>query len=308
MKIAVCVKQVLDASVPLRVVNGIVQQGSRSRIAHLGAADVAALEQALMLRARAGGEVMAISVGEAEAVEALRFCAALGADHLVQVQHAPSFDPVSTAMAVSAVLRTTVVYGSPLPQGEGQGEGKEQRGASRLPDLILCGTQSGDGASGYFPAVLASELDWPLVTAVAAVSLDSDAAVRLERRLERGNRDIVRCPLPAVLACEPTADPYRFIPVRALRRAMRVPIEILTSTVSVQPSCELIALEPAKPRPKRVSGPDASASPMDRLAHLLSGGVQQKQSNGFVQGSADQVAAEIIRFLEEKGFLKTERA
>ncbi len=280
MKIAVCAKQVLDGSVSLRVVNGAVQQGCRRRIAHLGAADLAAIEEAVDLRTRCGGEVAAISAGEGEAVEALRFCAACGADRLVHLQRADRFDPTGAAMAVAATLQR-----------------------ERF-DVVFCGRISGDCASGHFPAVLASQLDWPLVTAVAALSIQSDGALRLERRLERGNREIVRCPLPAVLACEPRLDSYRYVPVRALRRAMTVPIETVPRAAHDEARCELIALEPAKPRPKRASGPDSKASPMDRLTHLLSGGMKQKQNGGFVQGSPDTVAAEIVRFLEEKGFLK----
>jgi electron transfer flavoprotein beta subunit len=280
MKIAVCVKQVLDCSVALRVVDGAVQQGCRRRIAHLGAADLAALEEAVDLRSRCDGAVTAISAGQGEAIEALRFCAACGADRLVHLQRADHFDPTGAAMAVAGTLQ-----------------------GGRF-DVVFCGRKSGDGASGYFPAVLASLLDWPLVTAVAALSVQNDGALRLERRLERGDREIVRCPLPAVLACEPLLDAYRYVPVRALRRAMTVPIETVPSTAHEEVSCELIALEPAKPRPKRASGPDPKASPMDRLTHLLSGGVKRKQNGGFVQGNPDTVAAEIVRFLEEKGFLK----
>jgi electron transfer flavoprotein alpha/beta subunit len=55
MNIAVCVKQVLDSSVPLRVVSGTVQQDAPWPIARVGAADRAAIEQAFELRARPGG-------------------------------------------------------------------------------------------------------------------------------------------------------------------------------------------------------------------------------------------------------------
>jgi hypothetical protein len=96
----------------------------------------------------------------------------------------------------------------------------------------------------------------------------------------------------------------RYISVRALHGATERPIETTRSDGNPGGSDELLALEPAKPRPKRVSGPDARLSAMDRLAHLVTGGVQQKQSGAFTEGPADTVADEIIRYLQDKGFVQ----
>jgi len=279
MRIAVCVKQVLDSGVPLRVVDGVVRQEAPWPIAHLGAADRAALEEGLKLAGKLAGVVTAISAGQEAAAAALRFCLARGAGRAVQVARGDDLDPVATALAVSDLL------------------------AGGSFGLVLCGGESGDGGSGRFPAELAARLDWPLVTAVAAVTLDSDG-LKLERRIERGDREVVRCGLPAVLAVDPILAEARYVSVRARRVAANEPIDLFRGEVSGVDVIgdELIALEPAKPRPKRTSGPAAGLSAMDRLAHAITGGVQQKQSGGFVEGPPATVAAEILRFLEERGF------
>jgi electron transfer flavoprotein beta subunit len=297
MRLAVCVKQALDTTLPLRVVDGIVQQVARRRIAHPGLADCAALEAALVLRARLGGEVTAVSVGEAEAAEALRFCLARGVDRAVHVRRADrldpagldpaGLDPVGAARAVVGVLAATPV------------------------DLVVTGTTSGDGSSGLFPPVLAQGLGWPLVTCVAAVAADAsdwrqpDRWLTVERRLERGDREVVRCPLPAVLATDGAGIEVPYLALRAIRRAARLPIEEVPGGSRDAAGCELVALERPRPRPKRTGGPDAGGSAMDRLSHLLSGGMQQKRSGGFVEGSPAAVAAEIVRFLEQRGFIRT---
>ncbi len=281
MDVAVCVKQVLDATVPLRVVNGAAVQDAPRPVSRLGAADRAAIEQALALRRQFGGTVTVLSVGEAEAGEALRMALARGADRAVHIARRDDLDPVRAAEAVGGVLD-----------------------ADR-PRLVLCGGASGDGGSGQFPAELAVRLGWPLVTAVAALAVDTPMELRLERRVERGDRELVRCPLPAVLAVDPVLAEGRYVSVRALRAAAARPVEERSSDApaDAEARCARMALESPRPRPKRSGGPAAGASPMDRLSHAITGGVQQKQSGGFVEGSADAVAAEIVRFLREKGFL-----
>jgi electron transfer flavoprotein beta subunit len=281
MDVAVCVKQVLDATIRLQVANGVVVQDAPRPVSRVGAADRAAVEQALALRRQFGGTVMALSVGEDEAREALRVPLARGVDRAVRIARPDALDPVAAAAAVAGVLGSTRVA------------------------LVLCGGASGDGGSGKFPAELAARLDWPLVTAVAALVAETPTAVRLERRIERGDRELVRCPLPAVLAVDPALAEGRYVSVRALRVAAAQPIEAYTvdDPRDERAQGQRPVLEPPRPRPKRSSGPAAGASPIDRLSHAITGGVQQKPSGGFVEGPADAVAAEIIRFLREKGFL-----
>jgi electron transfer flavoprotein beta subunit len=281
MRIAVCVKQVLDTTLPLRVVDGVVQQVARRRITHPGHADCAALGMALALRSRLGGQVVALSTGQTEAEEALRFCLARGVDRAVHVWRVERLDAVGAARAVVDALATTPA------------------------DLVVTGAASGDGASGMFPAVLAHGLGWPLVTAVATVAVEGPDWLTVERRLERGDRVVVRCPWPAVLAADGAGVEVPYLALRAIRRAARLPIEKVAPCDTAATGCELLAFEAPKPRPKRSGALDARASAMDRLGQLLSGGIQQKRSGEFVEGSPASVAAEIVRFLEQRGFIRT---
>lgn len=278
LRIAVCVKQVLETGVPLAVANGIVQQQAPWPMALVGAAERAALEAAMALRTQVGGEVLAISVGLAEAEAALRLCLARGADRAIHIERADNLDAAGCAAAVAGVL------------------------ARERIDLILCGVVSGDGASGLFPAMLATTLDYALVTAVSGLKMDQ-RQLELTRRLDRGNRERVGCALPAVLAVEPTLAEPRYIPVRAMQAAGACTLEKINSGAQPGQNSRLLALEPPKPRAKRGSGPDPNLSPKDRMKFMMSGGVQQKPGGGFTEGTADKVTAEIIRYLQDKGFM-----
>lgn len=283
MRIAACVKQLLDTTVPLRLLNGVVSQEAPWPITRVGAADRAALDEALSLRARLGGIVIAISAGDGDAVDALRFCLARGVDRALHACRSDPFDPVQSATAVAKTL---------LREGI---------------DLVLCGGRSDDGASGRFPAELADRLDWPLVTAVASLTVERGPWLQVERRVERGDREIVRSPLPVVLAVDGTLAEPRYVSVRARRQASSLFIEEVPFEGGGAGPYELLGLEMPKPRPRRVAGPDARLSAMDRVAHLLSGGLQQKQAGTFVEGTPGTAAAEIVRFLEERGFLRTRK-
>jgi electron transfer flavoprotein beta subunit len=278
MRVVACVKQVLDTTVALRVVDGAVRQEAPRPIVQLGAADRAALEAALALGA--GDPVTAVSIGEAEAVDALRFCLARGAGRALHVVRAGGLDPIGAATAVVRALEGAVV------------------------EVVVCGAASGDGGSGLFPAVVGAELGWPLVTNVVAIARADGGRLRVERRLEHGDREVVRCPLPAVLAVEAAAAEPRYVSLAALRRAARARIETIQADgAGAASGCEILALELPKPRPRRGSGPDARLSAMDRLNHLMTGGLQQKRSGGLVEGSPQTVAGEVVRFLAERGFV-----
>src|ERR687896_1498003 len=119
MKIAVCVKQVPDATVNKRI-NPSTKRLERSGEAALNPFDVHAVEEALRIKEGSGeGEVVAVSLGPANAMESLRKALAMGADRalLVSDEAAAGSDLVATARVLAKAL------------------------AREAPDLILFGQQ-----------------------------------------------------------------------------------------------------------------------------------------------------------------------
>ena len=105
MKIAVCVKQVPDATVHKRIDPG-THRLDRSGEAALNPTDVNAVEEALRLKEAHGGEVVVVSLGPEKAMDSLRKALAMGADRAVLVsdEGAAGSDLVATSYALAKAL------------------------------------------------------------------------------------------------------------------------------------------------------------------------------------------------------------
>jgi electron transfer flavoprotein beta subunit len=105
VKIAVCVKQVPDATSHKRLDPG-THRLDRSGEGVLNATDVNAVEEALRLKDAHGGEVVVVSLGPEKAMESLRKALAMGADRalLVADDAAAGSDLLATSRALTAAL------------------------------------------------------------------------------------------------------------------------------------------------------------------------------------------------------------
>ena len=138
MKIAVCVKQVPDATVHKRL-DATTKRLDRSGEAALNPTDLNAVEEALRLKEAEGGEVVLVSLGPAKALDSLRKALAMGADRAVLVS--------DDAAAGSDLLGTTAALAGAL----------EREGA----DLVLFGQASNDGDGAVLWAAVAERLGRP---------------------------------------------------------------------------------------------------------------------------------------------------
>src|SRR5687767_3799515 len=135
MKIAVCVKQVPDATVNKRIDPG-TKRLDRSGEAALNPTDLNAVEEALRIKEASGGEVVLVSMGPEKAVESLRKALAMGADRALLVS--------DEGAAGSDLLGTARVLAGALERVE--------------PDLVLFGQASGDGDGAVLWAAVAERL------------------------------------------------------------------------------------------------------------------------------------------------------
>ncbi len=171
----------------------LVRANVRSEI---NPSDMHALEAALRLRDRHGGEVLLLSMGPPMAVEYLELLLAAGADHayLLSDRAFGGADTLPTSLTLAAGVRRI----------------------GRV-DLVICGEESSDGATGQVPAGLAEWLDLPQATFATELRLAS-AEKRLEvrRELEAGYQWL-SLPLPAVVSTKSGANEARFLDVTRLR-------------------------------------------------------------------------------------------
>jgi len=162
--------------------------------------------------------------------------------------------------------------------------------------------------------ILSEYLGIPAVTRVVKTELCGPALLRVQRRLEKGDREILECPLPAVLAVDHLIAEPRYVSVNAQLIADRLAVpawelsDLGLKPAELEARTQLQALEPPRPRPKRIQAPDASMSADQKINLLLSGGIAQDRKKGgsdIVKGKPDQVAEEIVKFFKEKGLLQT---
>jgi electron transfer flavoprotein beta subunit len=205
MKIAVCVKQVPDATVTRRLDPG-TKRLDRAGEGALNATDVNAVEEALRIKEAREGEVVVVTLGPEKAMESLRKALAMGADRAVLVTDpaAEGSDLVATSYALARTL--------------------EREDA----DLVLFGQQSSDADGAVLWAAVADRLRRPMVSQVAELTVE-DAAVVGKRQTEFGY-DVIRVPLPAVVAVSDAINEPRYPSLKGIMGAKSKPQETLSLT------------------------------------------------------------------------------
>ena len=211
MKIAVCVKQVPDATVHKKIDPG-TKRLDRSGEAALNPTDLNAVEEALRIKeAQGSGEVVLVSLGPAKALESLRKALAMGADRAVLVADdaAVGSDLVGTSRALAAALE------------------REQA------DLILFGQAASDGDGAVLWAAVADRLRRPVISQAASVTVEG-TSVTGKRQTEHGY-DVISAPLPAIVAVSDAINEPRYPSLKGIMSAKTKPQETLSlSDVGVE--------------------------------------------------------------------------
>ena len=212
LNILCCIKQVPDVD----LVKMDPETGSLIRAgvpAMLNPMDANSLEAALRLKERYGGNVCCITMGPEQAKEALRECLAAGADRAVLL--------CDRAFANADTLATSyVIYMAARQLGEF--------------DLIFCGKESLDGATGQMPAQLAERFDTSQLSSVLEI-LELDEAggtITAVRELERG-RETARAKLPCLVTVEKTNYYPRIPNLRSWKASRRADILSLDSNTII---------------------------------------------------------------------------
>ena len=199
MKIIVCVKQVPDTAADMAVEDGKFSWGDASLI--INPWDEFAVEAALDLKAEHGGEVIALSLGKEEEIEAIKHALAMGADEAVLISD-PDLRGVDT-ITVSRVLGAAV---------------KKIGGV----DLVLFGQQSVDTTTGLLPVQVARQLDWPSLSLVSRfVELSAeDGSLTVVRVMEEGSQ-VVTSGLPTIISITKQYGKPRYPSFMGIRKASR---------------------------------------------------------------------------------------
>jgi len=251
--------------------------------------DLFALEEALSLKGKSGGTVTLVALGKESAADSLRKGLAMGADDAVLVCDTvfENLDSFSKAVVLAKAI------------------------ARSAYDLIICGQKSDDGQSGLTGVYLAQLLGLPVVRNVILTEPQKDNKLRLTRKLERGNREIVECPLPALLTIEAGETRPRHATIKgflrakhaAFRRLSAQDIDISPEDVKQAVKVKTLNITPPKPRMKGLFVPDAKMSSADKMKAIMGGGLVQKKSN-MLEGDPEKIAQQVAQFLKKEKIIQ----
>jgi len=231
MTVVACMKWV-DRRADADPLTGEVRTDVRTSGA--SAADEAALEWALRFGEARGEPVLAATAGTTVADAVLHGAIAAGAAGAVRAELAPDRPSAEVAAALAGALR------------------------SAAPSLVVCGVWSLDRGSGSVPAFLAAELG--CAQALGLVTLDvGDGPILAERRLDRGWRERVRVPLPAVCSVEAASARLRRASLPGVLSGAASAVTVVRGAAA-GPRLGPAVIRPYRPRARELPPPAATAA------------------------------------------------
>ena len=202
MEILVCPRRVPDTSENEIELNRAGNDIERDDLVYsINEPDNYAVEEALQIVAKAGGNVTVATVGTDEDEEILRREMAMGANQGVLLKD-DSFAG-SDGRGIATVLKGFVLKGK--------------------YDLILTGVQAEDGA-GQVGGMLAAMLDYPFASLVNSVEVLDGKKLKVGREIEGGNKEMNEIDLPCVLSIQTGINEPRYVGMRGIRQVQSVEI------------------------------------------------------------------------------------
>ena len=225
MKVLVALKRVVDYNVRVRPNadgTGVETAGVKMSVNPF---DENAIEEALRLKeAGKATEIVAVSLGNAGAQEALRHALAMGVDRVIHGDVAGELD----SLAVAKLLKSVV--------------------ESEQPQLVMLGKQAIDDDAGQTAQMLAALLDWPQAVAVSKLGVDGNA-ITVVREID-GGTETLGIDLPAVISTDLRLNDPRFVKLPNLMMAKKKPIGSIDLS-GVGATASLKTLKVAEPPPRK---------------------------------------------------------
>lgn len=229
MKILVPVKRVVDYKVNVRVKS----DGSGVELANVKMSmnpfDEIAIEEAVRLKeAGQADEIIAVSIGPAQAQETIRTALAMGADRGILVKHEARIEPLAVAKLLQKIVD------------------------DEQPGLIILGKQAIDDDSNQTGQMLAALLGWPQGTFASKLVI-GDGGVDVTREVD-GGLQTLSLNLPAIVSTDLRLNEPRYASLPNIMKAKRKPLDEKTpADYDIDVSPRLTVVKTSQP-PKRSQG------------------------------------------------------
>jgi electron transfer flavoprotein beta subunit len=208
VEILVCARRVPDTSENEIELNSAGNDIARDELVYsINEPDNYAVEEALQIVARVGGNVTVVTVGSEEDEEILRREMAMGANHGVLISD-DAFSG-SDGRGIATILKAYVEKGS--------------------YDMVLTGVQAEDGGA-QVGGMLAAMLDYPFASLVNSIEVLDGKRLKIGREIEGGNREMSEIDLPCVLSIQTGINEPRYVGMRGIRQVASIPIPTFTAS------------------------------------------------------------------------------
>jgi len=247
MKILVPVKRVLDYNVKVRVKSDQSGVDLANVKMAMNPFDEIAVEEATRLKEKGiATEIVAVSIGPAQAKDTIVQALTIGADRGILIQSDADLEPLAVAKLLKAVAE------------------------AEKPDLIIMGKQAIDGDNNATGQMLSALLDWPQATFASKVVIENGEA-QVTREVDGGLQTIA-VKLPAVITTDLRLNEPRYASLPNIMKAKKKPLEIKTvADYGIDVAPRLTVVKVAEP-PKRSAGVKV-ADAAELVAKLKSAGV-----------------------------------
>jgi electron transfer flavoprotein beta subunit len=251
MRILVCVKRVPAPGARI----SITADGQAIDTAFLGFTmsphEECAVEEAVQLVEKHGGDATVLTLGPAEADEQLRYAASLGVANAVLLPiDGADWDPQRTAAAIATAAA-------------------DLEAADGAFDLILFGNESADSGGFQVGVRVAHALGRPIVNGIKGIELQGDT-LQARREADVGV-EVYEVPMPAVLGVKEGINLPRYPTLKGRLASKKVDVTQVTPTAEPGGQ-QMVTLLPAAEQVSATvilgSGPDAAGAVVDMLEEI----------------------------------------
>ena len=246
MKVLVAVKRVVDYNVKIRV----KADGSGVELANVKMSmnpfDEIGVEEAVRLKeAGKATEVIAVTIGPAQAQETLRTALAMGADRAILIKTDELVEPLAVAKLLKGVVE------------------------AEKPEIVILGKQAIDDDCNQTGQMLAALLGWPQATFTSKLEPGSGEA-QITREID-GGLQMLKVKLPAVVTTDLRLNQPRYASLPNIMKAKKKPLDEKTpADYGVDTAARLKVVKTEEP-PKRQAGIKVG-SPAELVAKLKEAG------------------------------------
>jgi electron transfer flavoprotein beta subunit len=239
MKIAVCIKQVPTRDWQPRLNDAKTWIREQDATYEMNEPDAYALEEALRLREKQGGEVVVCSAGPSRVAQVLREALARGADRAIHVEDEGLGN--ADAFVIAGALASAM--------------------QDEQFDLILTGLQSDDQGFAQTGVILAERLNRSHATIIMDVQVNG-GQLRVKRELEGGWFQWVEMAMPAVLTIQSGINQLRYATLKGIMAAKKKEIRKSSLAAATVAKSRIVALYPPEKAKKThlISGSPAEAA------------------------------------------------